>query len=142
MGGALKATPLDQYHIKRRNFSSTNESSRSQHFSNSPLSEKASIQVSPDLINNNRNSSSQKSLFYPVSIMHFQIYCTAVAALAMSIGPGLALPEPIPVLELESRAQCLPGKHLVGSGCSPGRKGHTSCSADKRAVVSNIVLFA
>ena len=76
-----------------------------------------------------------RSLFVS-PIMHPQTIFTAVAALAISVGPALALPNAIPELELESRGQCLRGKYLVGSGCDPGHKGRTSCSADKRAVVS------
>jgi len=70
--------------------------------------------------------------------MHPQTIFTAVAALAISVVPALALPEAIPELELESRdnPQCHPGEHLVRSGCPPGWRGHTGCSANKRAVVS------
>lgn len=68
--------------------------------------------------------------------MHLQTLLTATA-LAMALVPAaLALPEAIPELDLQSRAQCLPGMHLEGSGCSPGQKGHTSCSANTGAVVS------
>ena len=67
--------------------------------------------------------------------MHPQTLLAAVAVLAMSIGPTLALPEAIPEL-LVDRAQCIGGNYLVGSGCPPGKKGKTSCSANDRAVVS------
>ena len=71
--------------------------------------------------------------------MQLQTLFTAVAALAMSVGPALALPNAIP--ELESRAQCIGGHNLVGSGCGPGQKGKTSCSANDRAVVSTSSYF-
>lgn len=67
--------------------------------------------------------------------MHLQSLLAAIAMLGMSIGPALALPEPIPEL-MVNRAQCVGGHHLVGSGCPPGRRGKTSCSANDRAVVS------
>ena len=68
--------------------------------------------------------------------MQFQALFATVAALAMTAGPALALPNAIPELDLVDRAQCRPGHHLVGAGCGPSVKGHTSCSADDRAVVS------
>ena len=98
--------------------------------------------------------------------MHPSTILAALSGLALTLSPVLALPNPDPVAIAEAdadfpadigaepivnddpntpegaenilstRAQCRPGRHLVGSGCSPGAKGHTSCSADKRAVVS------
>ena len=73
--------------------------------------------------------------------MQFQALLAAVATLAMTIGPVLALPNAIPELDLVDRAQCRPGHHLVGAGCGPGVKGHTSCSADDRSVVSDSIGF-
>ena len=58
---------------------------------------------------------------------------TAIAALA--IVSVQALPEAIPAL-LETRDQCIHGIHKVGSGCPPGQRGKTSCSADHKYVVS------
>lgn len=75
--------------------------------------------------------------------MHFHAVVVATfTALAMSVGPAFAtplaapeaVPEAIPEL-LESRAQCSGGVHKVGAGCS--KLGHTSCSADKKAVVGD-----
>lgn len=73
--------------------------------------------------------------------MHPQTLLAAIAMLAASISPTLALPEAIPEL-LVDRAQCIGGHHLVGSGCPPGQKGKTSCSANDRAVVSNPYSFS
>ena len=71
-----------------------------------------------------------------LAIMHPQTIFTAMTVLALSVGQTLALPEAIP--ELETSAQCHPGEHLVGSGCAPSQKGHTSCSANKHSVVSTL----
>ena len=59
----------------------------------------------------------------------------AIAMLAMSAAPVLAAPEAIP--ELDTRAQCIGGHNLIGSGCAPRFRDKTSCSANDRAVVSN-----
>lgn len=71
--------------------------------------------------------------------MQLQTVFSGVAVLMMAISPALALPEAIPeaIPELYDRAQCIGGKHLVGSGCGPNQKGKTSCSANDRAVVSH-----
>ena len=74
--------------------------------------------------------------------MQFQTLLATVAALAVTISPALALPNAIPELDLVDRAQCRPGHHLVGAGCAPGTKGHTSCSANDRAVVSHLIYFS
>ncbi|KAI4247976.1 MAG: hypothetical protein L6R42_009431 [Xanthoria sp. 1 TBL-2021] len=71
-------------------------------------------------------------------IMQLQTLLSGVVPLMMAVSPALALPEAIPeaIPELYDRAQCIGGKHLVGSGCGPAQKGKTSCSANDRAVVS------
>ena len=69
--------------------------------------------------------------------MHPQTLLAAITVLAMGVVPTLALPEPVAIPELlVDRAQCIGGHQLVGSGCPPGQKGKTSCSANDRAVVS------
>ena len=84
-------------------------------------------------INTSRNQSNAKTQL----TMHPQTLLAAITVLAMGVVPTLALPEPKAIPELlVDRAQCVGGHHLVGSGCAPGRKGHTSCSADDRSVVS------
>ena len=59
----------------------------------------------------------------------------AIAMLAMSAAPVLAAPEAIP--ERDTRAQCIGGHNLIGSGCAPRLRDKTSCAANDRAVVSN-----
>lgn len=75
--------------------------------------------------------------------MHSQALLTALAALAVSIGPVIAIFEDglqygaaALDAELESRAQCLNTLNVAGSGCT--HKGHTSCSASQGAVVSEL----
>ena len=75
--------------------------------------------------------------------MHFQALLAAFAALTVSIGPVNALPEngvqyraAALAAELESRAQCLNTLNVAGSSCT--HKGHTSCSASRGAVVSEL----
>lgn len=75
--------------------------------------------------------------------MQHQLLLTGPAALVMGISPALALPEPVAIPELlVDRGICIGGKNLVGSGCGPNQNGKTSCSANDRAVVSQLFLFA
>ena len=69
--------------------------------------------------------------------MQLQYVLTILASLTMSVAPAIAaaMPEAIPEF-LESRATCIGGDHLIGAGCAPSSKGHTSCSANYGAVVS------
>ena len=76
-----------------------------------------------------------------ITTMHFQALLTAVAALVVSIGPVIAVPEDglqhraaALDAELESRAQCSGALNVAGSRCA--HQGHTSCSASRGAVVS------
>ena len=69
--------------------------------------------------------------------MHSPAFLTAFAALVVSLGQVVAIPEAgleHRVAELESRAQCLNSLHVVGTSCA--NQGHTACSANRGSVVS------
>ena len=69
--------------------------------------------------------------------MHSHALLTVFAALVVSIGQVVAIPEAgleHRAAELESRAQCLNSLHVVGKSCA--NQGQTACSASRGAVVS------
>ena len=90
------------------------------------------------------NHQNQRSPYSPdlyQKTMHFRSVLTASAALVVSIDPVIAISEEglqhrAAALDtgLESRAQCINAFNVAGSRCA--HVGHTSCSASKKAVVS------